>query len=266
MRFKLLILITVMTLLAAFLSIFHTNAYARQQAPISQTGSNLDATAVPTVLAIPFLPDDTTTSAASSPVYDGSVDMAHPDYGMDLDFFTQSVINGNAGQVVGVYIPGTLALPIQQQPAENNNYVTTEPEMATQFRAAERFQTIGLLAHNYLAGEHFSNIYQQQLVIVIFGDGSQRFYQVNEIHKYQALSPTSPQSDFIDLSDPLSRRITAGDVFNRVYTQGDRVVFQTCIQNNGDPSWGRMFVIASPVEMQPTSYIAPGALFAGQVF
>jgi hypothetical protein len=265
MRSKLLILITVMTLLAAFLSIFHTDASARPQKPISQTGINLEATPVPTVLAIPVVTDESTAGTAGATTYENLQEF-QPDYGIDLDFFTQSVVNGNSTQVVGVYVPGTLALPIHQQPLDNTNFVSTEPDVVTQFRAAERFQTVGLLAHNYLAGEQFYNMRQEQVVILIFGDGTQRYYQVQDIQKYQALSPTSPQSDFIDLSDPLSRRITAGDVFNRVYTQGDRVVFQTCIQNNGDPSWGRMFVIASPLETQPTSFLAPGKLSSGRVF
>jgi hypothetical protein len=257
MRFKLLILITVMTLLATFLTFFHSNASARPQTlqePISQTGIGAEVGAVPTVIAIPQIPVESIPPSTS------------PDYGMDLDFFVQSVINGAPGQVVGVYVPETLALPIAQQPQENNNFVSTEPNVITQFRAAERFHTVGLLAHNYLAGERFYGIRQAQTVVLIYGDGSLRYYQVSEIQKFQALTPSSPQSDFIDLSDPTSRRITAGDVFNRVYTQGDRVVFQTCILNNGDSSWGRMFIIATPMTTAPTSFLAPALTSLPRVF
>ena len=257
MRFKLLILITVMTLLATFLTFFHSNASARPQTlqqPISQTGIGAELGTVPTVIAIPQVPAESITDAVQ------------PDYGMDLDFFIQSVVNGAPNQVVGVYVPETLALPIAQQPENNNNYVSTDPNLITQFRAAERFHTIGLLAHNYLAGEQFYGIRPAQTVVLIYGDGSLRYYQVNEIQKFQALSPSSPQSDFIDLSDPSSRRITAGDVFNRVYTQGDRVVFQTCILSNGDSSWGRMFIIATPMTTAPTSFIWPAMVGGKQVF
>lgn len=254
MRFQLLIFVTVMTLLASFLSFFHSDVSIRAQEPISHTGiGNTDLGTVPTVEAIPVVPN----TIAAQP--------DQPDYGLDLDFFVQAVINGDPTQVVGVYVPGTLALPIQQQPANDNNYVSTDPEVITQFRAAERFQTVGLLAHNYLAGQRFYNIQPNEVVIIIYGDGSLRYYQVNNIQKYQALSPNSPQSDFVDLSDSTSRRLTAGDVFNRVYTQGDRVVFQTCILNNGDPSWGRMFITATPLSVQPTSFLTPVQTIYGLV-
>lgn len=246
MKVQLLIFVTVMTLLASFLSFFHSDVSIRAQEPISHTGSgNTNLGTVPTVEAIPVLPNEISTQP----------DL--PDYGMDLDFFVQAIVNGDPTQVVGVYVPGTLALPVQQQPANDNNFVSTDPDAITQFRAAQRFQTIGLLAHNYLAGEQFYNIRPNEIVIVIYGDGSQRYYQVNDIQKFQALSPNSPQSDFIDLSDPTSSRLTAGDVFNRIYTQGDRVVFQTCILNHGDPSWGRMFITATPLIAQPTSFFIP---------
>lgn len=246
MRFQLLIYLTVMTMLASFLSFFHSDVSIRAQEPISRTGStNTDLGTVPTVEAIPVLPNETVAQPDAR------------DYGLDLDFFVQAVINGNPNQVVGVYIPETLALPIRQQPDNDNNFVSTEPEVITQFRAAERFRTIGLLAHNYLAGQRFYDIQPSEMVILIYGDGSLRYYQVSTVQKYQALSPNSPQSDFIDLSDPTSSRLTAGDVFNRIYTQGDRVVFQTCILNHGDPSWGRMFITATPLTIEPTSFLTP---------
>lgn len=245
MRVQLLIFVTVMTLLASILSFFHSDVSIRAREPISQTGSVDTMAPVPTVMAVPVLPTET----AEQPVL--------PDYGMDLDFFVQAVTNGVANQVVGVYVPGALAIRIQQQPADDNNYVSTDPETITQFRAAERFQTVGLLAHNYLAGQRFFNIQRNEIVIIIYGDGTQRYYQVSDIQQYQALSPNSPQSDFIDLSDPTSHRLTAGDVFNRIYTQGDRVVFQTCIQNQGDPSWGRMFITATPLVTEPISLLIP---------
>jgi len=246
MRFQLLIYLTVMTMLASFLSFFHSDVSIRAQEPISRTGStNTDLGTVPTVEAIPVLPNEIVAQPDSH------------DYGLDLDFFVQAVINGRPNQVVGVYIPETLALPIRQQPDNDNNFVSTEPEVITQFRAAERFNTIGLLAHNYLAGQRFYDIQPNETVILIYGDGSLRYYEVSTVQKYQALSPNSPQSDFIDLSDPTSRRLTAGDVFNRIYTQGDRVVFQTCILNHGDPSWGRMFITATPLTVEPTSFLTP---------
>jgi hypothetical protein len=178
----------------------------------------------------------------------------------DLDSFAHSVLNGNANQVAGIYVSGVLALPVRQQPNDNPNFVSTDDGVVTQFAAASRFRTIGLLAHNYLAGTLFSNLKLSQVVSVIFGDGHMKTYRINKVERYQALSPTSPQSDFIDLNDGKNSRLTAGDVFQRIYTQGDSVVFQTCILNNGDPSWGRLFITAIPVETSPSTFVSPARM------
>ena len=174
-----------------------------------------------------------------------------------LDSFINSVMNGKATQVVGVYVPGTLALPTVQQPATQPNFVSREPETTTQFLAASRFQTIGFLAHNYLAGTHFFDLKMFQTVIVIYGNGKLGYYQIVDIQKYQALTPNSPHSDFVDLNGPVNNHLTAGDLFDRVYAKGDRVIFQTCILNNGEPSWGRMFIIATPMRLDTNLSISP---------
>ncbi|HEX2980304.1 MAG TPA: hypothetical protein VHO48_08575 [Anaerolineaceae bacterium] len=176
----------------------------------------------------------------------------------DLDTFVRSVTNGNADQVVGVYVPGTLALPAVQQPKNDPNFVSRDPDVVTQFDAVSKFDSVGLLAHNYLAGDYFYDLMKSQVVIIVYGNGARSYYKVSEVQQYQALSPTSPQSDFIDLSDPEQRKMSAGELFSRVYTLTNRVIFQTCILRNGDPSWGRMFVIATPMEegtaLQPATW------------
>jgi len=50
--------------------------------------------------------------------------------------------------------------------------------------------------------------------------------------------------------------LTAEQLFNRVY-RGDRhVTFQTCIDANGDISWGRLFVIAIPHQPYSEHHLA----------
>jgi len=73
-------------------------------------------------------------------------------------------------------------------------------------------------------------------------------YRIKEIDSYQALKPNSPFSNFVDTSDPSRSVLSSADLFNRLYTTRDQLVFQTCIENEGEPSWGRLFVIASPAE------------------
>jgi hypothetical protein len=162
-----------------------------------------------------------------------------------LQQFASSVKNGQRGAVVGIYIPGVLALPVGQQPKDNAGYVTRQPEQATQFSMAGKYGTVGILAHNDLAGAEFSDIQLDHEAVVIYGNGHEEFYLTSEIQKYQALSPTSTFSDFINL-DGSSERLTAGQLFTRIYGPGNRLVFQTCIDAHGDASWGRLFIIARP--------------------
>ncbi len=172
----------------------------------------------------------------------------------DLQDFVKTVANGHAGEVVGIYVPGVLALPVGQQPQGNAGFVTREKEMATQFDLAGRYGTVGILAHNDLAGAEFARIELDQYAIVVYGDGELAYYLVSDVEKYQALSPTSTYSDFVN-QDGSNERLTANQLFKRIYSPGDRLVFQTCIEAQGNPSWGRMFIIAEPatvqVEVQP---------------
>lgn len=161
--------------------------------------------------------------------------------------FSKAVRNGNPNALVGVYVPQVLAFPVRQQPAGQAGFVSTLPEIITQFSLATQYRTIGLLAHNYLAGIRFFDIKEDQEVILIYGDGSLGYYRVETIERYRALSPNSPYSSFEDLDSP-GAILSVVEMFNHVYAGGDRLVFQTCIEANGDLSWGRLFVTAYPVE------------------
>lgn len=202
-----------------------------------------------------------TTGHLTSPVFNTTTTALEP-----LDHFVESVKNGQANMVVGIYIPDVMAYPVGQQPQENAGYVTREPGQVTQFDLASRYGTVGILAHNDLAGATFSNLGVDQYAIVVYGDGHQEYYVINEIQKFQALSPTSTFSDFVNL-DTSHERLSANQLFNRVYGPGGRLVFQTCIDAFGDASWGRMFIIAEPVTdqvitvAQQTSFLLEFASF-----
>ena len=160
--------------------------------------------------------------------------------------------NHNRWQVVGVYVGGLFALPVVLQPAERPDYVSTAPDVITQFSMAARYRTVGLLAHNNLAGAQFSKLHPMQLIHLIYGDGSIQTYIITAIHRYQALYPESPVSNFVDLDHP-DQQISALSLFNRTYAMNDRLVFQTCIAKNGEDAWGRLFIIAIPYD-QETQY------------
>lgn len=159
-----------------------------------------------------------------------------------LSNFIASIKNGNAQSLVGVYVTGIMALPIVQQPASQASFVSTENNTVTQFNMASQYGTIGLLAHNYLAGDHFFKIVKGQDVVLVYGDGKTKTYHIDDIQSYQALSPYSVYSNFIDLAAP-GKKLSSTDVFNRVYGQGNVLVLQTCIKVGNEASWGRIFLI-----------------------
>jgi len=145
---------------------------------------------------------------------------------------------------LSVSVPGLFSFQVVQQPQADPAFVSTRAATVTQFSLADS-GTIGLLAHNYLAGAAFTKMMTGAEVVLNFASDRKRFFEVSSIHAFQALSPTDPYSDFIDLDHP-GVRMTSTDVFNSVYQQGDAVVFQTCIARNGNSSWGRLFITARP--------------------
>jgi hypothetical protein len=173
----------------------------------------------------------------------------------DIQAFIASVTNGQSGVPTGVYAPGELALKIIQQPEDNAAFVSTLPDILTQFRMASSYHTVSLLAHNYLAGAQFFNLRLNQQIFLVLGDGSLEYYKVSDIQSYQALSPTNPYSEFI--SSDGQNTLSSEEVFKQVYTKGNQLVFQTCIQKGNEDSWGRLFVIADKVDISQADSINP---------
>lgn len=161
-----------------------------------------------------------------------------------LETFVEQVGNGRADELRGVYIAGILAAPIVRQPAGMEDFVSPWQNVLTQFGLATRFGSTGLLAHNYLAGQAFTQLREGQQIHLVFGDGKIEIYVVTEILRYQALDPASTSSDFLDLDG--QETITYSSLFARIYNRPGGVVFQTCIEQAKDPFWGRLFVIAEP--------------------
>ena len=152
---------------------------------------------------------------------------------------------GDSRTVTGVYIPGLLAFRVVQQPADDIYFIDPAGDAATQYQLAAAGGTVGLLAHNYSGGSAFALIPPGETVWLTFGDGSTRAYRVEGFRRYQALEPDDPYGSLIDLDT--GAELDSSTVFGIHYT-GDRLVFQTCIEQDGDWSWGRLFIIAAPVE------------------
>jgi hypothetical protein len=160
-----------------------------------------------------------------------------------LEEFAASLNNGKSSQIVGLYAKDIFALKVVQQPSGNAGYVSTSSSsVATQFGMASSYGSIGMLAHNYLAGGKFSSLGSGTVIYVIYGDGKTVAYKVSQVKKFQAVSPNSATSNFIDLSN--SKTLTSTEVFKKTYGNSGALILQTCISKDGNSSWGRLFVIA----------------------
>lgn len=162
----------------------------------------------------------------------------------DFPSFVESIKDGNANILKGVYVPNVLSLPVVQQPVGNPGYVSPIAGVITQFSMATEVGNVGLLAHNHLAGEYFFNLNVGDEVRLVYGDGEIEYFMVTELLEYQALQPYSPYSEFRDLET--DQTMSAVDLFRKVYRGERHVTFQVCIEENGIGAWGRLFIIAHP--------------------
>ena len=159
--------------------------------------------------------------------------------------------NGQQGIVGVLYLNDSIAFNIGQQPARNDNFVSPLPNYVTEYRAASNYGTIGLLAHNYLAGQYFFQLLPGHEIELVYGENRKESFVVIQTQKYQALSPNSSSSSFTDLET--GEYLTASQLFRKMYaSQTGHVVLQTCIYADQNPTWGRLFIIAEPVSQTIT--------------
>lgn len=184
--------------------------------------------------------------AATSLAKVAQSDIPHTSGDADLDHFASHLFNGQADILVGAYAAGLFALPVIEQPVEDENYVADADQVLTHYRSPSAYHVTGLLAHNTLSGSAFSQLDVGQTITLIYGDGSRKTYQITILERYQALQPDSTLSDFINLADPDAHIISHTSLFEHIYTNPGQLVLQTCIAHNGNLSWGRLFVIADP--------------------
>ncbi len=162
-----------------------------------------------------------------------------------LQKFVESVSDGQAGVVRGIYAENSMEFPVVQQPSGQPGFVSSQQDVVTEFAMARQYGVTGILAHNYLAGQAFFTLEADDLIQVVYGDGSTQTYQIVEVLHYQALSPKSATSSFVDLDS--GETLSASQLFKRVYAGSSHLTLQTCIQVGSEDSWGRLFLIAEPV-------------------
>ena len=207
----------------------------------------VDEMIVPTPTAPPPAPVEDVELPVFNPPPASSAPAAAPDSIPERDAFAASLVNGQADTVVGFYSAGLFALPVVQQPAEDPNFISDQYGTVTQFSKPSQYDSIGLLAHNTLSGSLFFHISMGQEMQLIYGDGRVAGFRVSDIQSYQALSPYDTHSDFVDLNNAGAPVLNHSQLFQRVYTSPGKLVLQTCIDANGEPTWGRIFIVADPL-------------------
>ena len=163
-----------------------------------------------------------------------------------LKDFVDAVSNGEADQLRGIYVPDLLASRIVPQPEAQPWFVSSSENTITHFGLPEQFGSTGLLAHNTLAGKDFSRLSPGQVIRLVYGDGQTKSFIVIERWRFQALEPANTRSLFVDLNR--GGLLTVSELFRLVYDRPGDLILQTCIEAEGEPGWGRLFIIAEPYE------------------
>lgn len=176
---------------------------------------------------------------------DSPVDTSTNDKVAALKQFVDSVIDGESGTIRGLYTEDVFGYPVIQQPSSKPAFVSEINDVVTEFAMASQYGTTGMLAHNYLAGTAFFSLEVEDFIQVVYGDGSIKEYKVVDVLSFQALSPDSASSSFLNLET--GETLTSTQLFKQVYTGSHHLTLQTCIEKGSEDSWGRLFVIAEPV-------------------
>lgn len=218
--------------------ILTTQAFTPIAKNIPETGSAFSFQPLKSELSI-IDPDayDTAKKAAQSETNEQQSDK--------IKDFVSSIVNGESDDIRGIYSENMFTYPVVQQPSGNPGFVSTVNGVVTEFSMARKYGVTGIVAHNYLAGGNFFSLEIGEVIEVVYGDGEILSYEITSIQSYQALSPDSASSQFVDLVT--SEKISATQLFKRVYMGSHHLTLQTCIQQGYEDSWGRLFIIAEPV-------------------
>lgn len=193
--------------------------------------------ATPAIAFQPVIP--VTGQIVANPVHTAEKNL------MPLQDFANAVKDGNADKIKGLYAADVFSLRVIQQPSGKPGYVSPIEGVATQFGMASSNNVTGILAHNFASGRLFFDLAAGSSIDVVYGDGTVKEYKVSVIKKFQALSPKSASSDFIDLDT--NEKLSAAGLFSKMYSGKHHLTLQTCIQEGTEDSWGRLFIIAEPV-------------------
>ncbi|KAA3648086.1 MAG: hypothetical protein DWQ07_03580 [Chloroflexi bacterium] len=167
---------------------------------------------------------------------------ALPDTGNDVNApaLEPQLINDNKNAKTAVSV--TAGSLFTYSVSQNGNKAPSTGGVVGQYAYAASKGSIGLIAHNYLAGASFYSLTAGTEVTVDFSDGTTQTFVVQTARRYQATDPDDYGKPFIDQR---GKQVSTRQVFNQNYKQG-KVTFQTCITKDGINTWGLVFIIAVP--------------------
>lgn len=145
--------------------------------------------------------------------------------------------NASAGVVSQVSVANKFTYQVVQS---GNN--APAGNVVGQYAYAANRGSIGLLAHNYAAGASFYTLNNGDEVLITYNNGTTKRFIVSNVLRFQASDPNDFSQPFFSSN---GKELTAKQVFSQAY-KTNWVTFQTCIQNGGSPTWGLLFVQATP--------------------
>lgn len=132
-------------------------------------------------------------------------------------------LNGPRAILESLERPGIWSLELRGQ-AGDLEHVTGQPGQATIFEEAQGWGTLGILAHDYLAGGLFYDLDPGAVLWIRSRTGAQlntHLYQIERVYIFERLGPDIYQ-------DQTGQRYRELDIYNLAYRSGSPVTLQTC--------------------------------------
>lgn len=144
-----------------------------------------------------------------------------------------------------LYVLGLGDYSVVQQPADEEYFVSQDRCEVAEFREAEDYGVVWLLAHSHLAGGNFSDLDVGEKVFVEFDDEVIRSYSVVEIRRYRKLETVSSNA-YDGLLVDGQQEVSIVQVMKEFVAMENYLILQTCIYGDDDRWWGFLFVVAEP--------------------
>jgi hypothetical protein len=151
-----------------------------------------------------------------------------------------------------IIFPNVPPMKIVQQPYKNYNWISDFTNVFTQLAQPRSIYGTKVFSIHTYGNDNV--LYDLKVGDIIFyrtkittnecsNEIYLNFYQVKEIYHYQAVQPLNPRTPLIDLET--NETFSSTRIFDKLFGNNKRILFQTCIFKDGNTSWGRLFIVAT---------------------